>query len=401
MSGNGSKAWWDQAESYQRLVDSVNDVGILMLDTDGTLRTGNPGVGTLTGIAASDLAGSDFASLFPFDVRESGAPAEALSEVAAGGRFTGESRLLRADGSEFWASYALSAIDNESGVTQGISMVFRDLTAQRRAEQAVQEVADYSRSLIEASLDPLVTISPEGAITDVNGATEQITGLPRETLVGSDFSEYFTSPAEARAGYERVFLEGQVVDYPLELRHSDGSVTPVLYNAAVYRDSSGEVIGIFAAARDVSAQRLAERRIRQQSQEILELSTPIMQLWEGIVAVPLIGNLDSQRTQMFMERLLERIVETNSPLAIVDIMGVPTIDTQTAQHLVETITAVRLLGAQVVLTGVKPAIAQTLVHLGVDWSGITTRSSLSAGLKVALESLSLRVVDRETGEPRS
>jgi rsbT co-antagonist protein RsbR len=126
-----------------------------------------------------------------------------------------------------------------------------------------------------------------------------------------------------------------------------------------------------------------------------------MQIWEGVVAVPLIGNLDSQRTQLFMERLLERIVETNSPLAIVDIMGVPTIDTQTAQHLMETITAVRLLGAQVILTGVRPAIAQTLVHLGVDWSSITTRSSLSAGLKVALESLELRVVDRETGAPRS
>ena len=92
------------------------------------------------------------------------------------------------------------------------------------------------------------------------------------------------------------------------------------------------------------------------------------------------------------ERLLERIVETNSPVALVDIMGVPTIDTQTAQHLIETITAVRLLGAQVVLTGVRPAIAQTLVHLGVDLSGITTRSSLAAGLVVALDMLKLQVL---------
>ena len=93
-----------------------------------------------------------------------------------------------------------------------------------------------------------------------------------------------------------------------------------------------------------------------------------------------------------MERLLERIVETNSPIALVDIQGVPTIDTQTAQHIIETITAVRLLGAQVVLTGVRPVIAQTLVHLGVDLSGITTRASMAAGLKVAMESLSLGIV---------
>jgi rsbT co-antagonist protein RsbR len=95
-----------------------------------------------------------------------------------------------------------------------------------------------------------------------------------------------------------------------------------------------------------------------------------------------------------MERLLERIVETNSPVALVDIMGVPTIDTQTAQHLIETITAVRLLGAQVVLTGVRPAIAQTLVHLGIDLSGITTRSSMAAGLLVALDLLKLQVVKK-------
>jgi rsbT co-antagonist protein RsbR len=140
--------------------------------------------------------------------------------------------------------------------------------------------------------------------------------------------------------------------------------------------------------------RKSEEQIKKQAQEILELSTPVMQVWEGIVAAPLIGSLDSQRTQQFMERLLHRIVETNSPVALVDITGVPTIDTQTAQHLIETISAVRLLGAQVVLTGVRPAIAQTLVHLGIDLSGIVTRSSLSAGLRVALEILQLRVASK-------
>jgi PAS domain S-box-containing protein len=397
----GGAPWWDQPTSYQSLVDSVDDVGILMLDLDGTIRTSNPGMQSLTGRSGKDLVGSDFASLFPSDLQDIGYPAQALGQVVSAKRFEGVARQAHKDGSEFWANIALAVIVGDGRAVLGISMVVRDVTAQRRADEAARKAGAYSRSLIEASLDPLVTIAPDGTITDVNGATERVTGLGRDVLVGTDFSDYFTSPSEARTGYERVFRDGQVVDYPLELRHADGSVTPVLYNAAVYRDETGEVIGVFAAARDVTEQRLAERRIRQQSQEILELSTPVMQIWEGVVAVPLIGNLDSQRTQLFMERLLERIVETNSPLAIVDIMGVPTIDTQTAQHLMETITAVRLLGAQVILTGVRPAIAQTLVHLGVDWSSITTRSSLSAGLKVALESLELRVVDRETGAPRS
>jgi anti-anti-sigma factor len=121
-------------------------------------------------------------------------------------------------------------------------------------------------------------------------------------------------------------------------------------------------------------------------------AVPVVQVWEGIVLVPLIGTLDSQRTQQLMERVLNRVTETNSPVALLDITGVPSIDTQTAQHLIETIAAVRLLGAEVVLTGVRPSIAQTLVHLGIDLSNVTTRSSLSAGLRMAFETLNLRVV---------
>ncbi len=254
----------------------------------------------------------------------------------------------------------------------------------------------YNRSLIEASLDPLVTIGPDGKITDVNGSTEAVTGRERKELIGTDFSDYFTEPERARAGYQQVFRDGSVRDYPLELRHRDGHVTSVLYNASVYRDEAGNVVGIFAAARDITELKQSEDRIKQQSKEIMELSTPVMQVWEGVVVAPLIGSLDSSRTQQFMERLLDRIVETNSPVALVDIMGVPTIDTQTAQHLIETISAVRLLGAQVVLTGVRPAIAQTLVHLGIDLSNIMTRASLSAGLQVAFDILKVQVVSKDS-----
>jgi len=263
--------------------------------------------------------------------------------------------------------------------------------------------AAYARSLLEASLDPLVTISAEGKITDVNEASVQVTGVPRERLIGTDFSNYFTEPEKAREGYRRVFSEGFVRDYPLAIRHTSGRLTDVLYNASVYKDEQGKVVGVFAAARDITERKRAEERIQQQSKDIMELSTPVMQVWQGVVAAPLIGSLDSQRTQQFMERLLNRIVETNSPVALVDIMGVPTVDTQTAQHLIETISAVRLLGAQVVLTGVRPAIAQTLVHLGVDLTGIITRSSMAAGLQVALDILKLKVVpqDGATGSAKS
>jgi PAS domain S-box-containing protein len=392
--------WWSQDSSYRRLVDSVLDYGILLLDADGIVRSWNPGAERMNGYSAEEIIGQHFSLFYTDEERNAGYPTRELEEAQRTGRFEDEGWRVRKDGTRFRANVVITALRDDDGRVVGFSKVTRDLTDREAQQEIIRKAERYARSLLEASLDALVMISPEGKITDVNHVTEAITGLGRETLVGTDFSDYFTVPQLARDGYERVFSDGQVVDYPLDLRHSSGRVTPVLYNAAVYRDESGAVTGVFAAARDISEQRLAEQRIRMQSQEILELSTPVIQLWDGIVAVPLIGNLDSQRTQLFMERLLERIVETNSPMALVDIMGVPTIDTETAQHLIETITAVRLLGAQVVLTGVRPVIAQTLVHLGIDLSGITTRSSMAGGLKVALESLNLQVVERERRDHR-
>jgi PAS domain S-box-containing protein len=139
----------------------------------------------------------------------------------------------------------------------------RDVTERQRAEEALRRANAYNRSLIEASLDPLVTISPEGKITDVNSATEKATGRLRAELVGTDFSDYFTDPERARAGYQRVFREGSVQDYELEIRHREGHLTPVLYNASVYRGEAGQVVGVFAAARDITERRKAEEEIRQ------------------------------------------------------------------------------------------------------------------------------------------
>jgi PAS domain S-box-containing protein len=117
----------------------------------------------------------------------------------------------------------------------------------------------YARSLIEASLDPLVAISPEGKITDANEATINITGVPRDDLIGTDFTDYFTGSERAREGYQQVFANGFVTDYPLTSRRNDGHLTDVLYNASVYKDENGKVLGAFAAARDVTAQKRVER----------------------------------------------------------------------------------------------------------------------------------------------
>jgi PAS domain S-box-containing protein len=142
--------------------------------------------------------------------------------------------------------------------------------ARKLAEEELRAASFYSRSLIEASLDPLVTISAEGKITDVNEATIKVTGISREGLIGTDFSIYFTEPDKARGGYRQVFERGFVTDYPLTIRHRNGAQTHVLYNASVYRDVRGSVLGVFAAARDVTAQKRAEAEVAEQRTKELE-----------------------------------------------------------------------------------------------------------------------------------
>jgi rsbT co-antagonist protein RsbR len=139
-------------------------------------------------------------------------------------------------------------------------------------------------------------------------------------------------------------------------------------------------------------QRSREDVIRRQQQELLELSTPVVELWEGVVALPLIGTLDSARTQVVMENLLQTIVETRSSIAIIDITGVPTVDTLVAQHLLKTVAAARLMGADCIISGIRPQIAQTIVHLGVELSNIITKATLADAFAIALQRRQLTVV---------
>ncbi|MGZ7135134.1 MAG: sensor histidine kinase, partial [Methanobacterium sp.] len=165
-------------------------------------------------------------------------------------------------------------------------IITTEITDRKKAEEELRQAHDnleeqveerttklkfaslYNRSLIETSLDPLVTIGVDGKITDVNTATELVTGYSRADLIGTDFSNYFADPQKAEFGYQKVFSEGEVRDYPLEIRHKNGQVTPVLYNVSVYKDESDEVIGVFAAARDITEILKAENQLKETINEL-------------------------------------------------------------------------------------------------------------------------------------
>ena len=166
------------------------------------------------------------------------------------------------------------------------------------------------------------------------------------------------------------------------LRHELGKDANVLAEETWRANTLIDKLGLYTTE---LYQKSREELITRQQQEMMELSTPVVELWKGVLALPLIGTLDSARTQVVMESLLTRIVETGAAIAILDITGVPTVDTLVAQHLLKAVAAARLMGAECIISGIRPQIAQTIVHLGVDLQGVTTKATLADALSLALK----------------
>ena len=238
------------------------------------------------------------------------------------------------------------------------------------------------RELAERLLKALGEVTRGGAVTD----TDQGEWADVRELLG-DFSR-----ERARQGYSPAETAMFVfsLKQPLfdQLRQEVGKDPDALANELWMTTLLLDRLGLHTTE---AYQKAREEVITRQQQELLELSTPVVQLWDGVLALPLIGTLDSARTQVVMESLLQRIVETGATIAIIDITGVPTVDTLVAQHLLKTVSAARLMGADCIISGIRPQIAQTIVHLGVDLGDVITKATLAGALAVALGRLGLAV----------
>ena len=202
------------------IVQSSDDA-IYSQSLDATILSWNPGAERMYGYSAKEILGRDVSiQMSPDAVDEPHRLLERIGRAELIEHY--ETTRRRKDGRLFHVSVSISPLKDADGKVVGAATIARDITDRLRAEEELRKVRDYNRRLIEASLDPLVTIGPDGKITDVNEATEAATGHPRAQLIGKDFADYFTNPQAAREGYERVFREGFVRDYPLEIRHRDG-----------------------------------------------------------------------------------------------------------------------------------------------------------------------------------
>ena len=254
---NKAQRTLQESAHYTRSLIEASLDPLVTISVDGKVMDINAATAKVTGLTREDVIGTDFSSYFTDPEKAE----EGYQRVFKDGQVTDYPLAIRhASGHITEVLYNASIYKDEKGNVVGVFAAARDVTEKNKAQRTLQESAHYTRSLIEASLDPLVTISVEGTVMDINAATAKVTGLTRADMIGTDFSSYFTDPEKAEEGYQRVFKDGQVTDYPLAIRHVSGHITEVLYNASIYKDEKGNVAGVFAAARDVTEEKIRERK---------------------------------------------------------------------------------------------------------------------------------------------
>jgi rsbT co-antagonist protein RsbR len=374
----------EELRIFQTLVENAPD-GISIVGLDGKMTYANPSFRQMSGYGDA-IFGMQMSDFRPKDgVSDVPLIMQALREH---GIWQGRQIYQRRDGSTFAANVSAFMIYDEQGTPITLMGIHRDISEQERQAQELQ----IFKLLVDNASDAIQIVRPSDSTIIYHNQThrqmyrcESQVGQSIAAIVAPEDMEQLPAILEQIANQGR--WQGQVRNV-----RADGTTFPALSSCFIIRDDAGNVQSMAGIVRDMSEQVQAEEERAALQQQIIsaqrdalrELSTPLIPISEKVVIMPLLGTIDSQRAQMVMETLLEGVAQHQARLAILDITGVPVVDTQVAQALVSAARAVRLLGAQVMLTGIQPQIAQTLVHLGVDLGGITTRSSLQSGIVDAL-----------------
>lgn len=369
---------------YRLMLDSVSDIEVIMLDPAGVIRSWNKGAEVLKGYSASEVLGKPVTIFYPPEDVESGLVKRELATAASQGRFELEGWRLRKGGERFWANVLLQPMRDEGGNLLGFVKVTRDLTQRRQQEESARLAAVMLESVQDTEI---ILLDKNGLIQTWNAGARHLKGYEAHEVIGKPITIFYP-PEDIQSGLAQRELSTAAQTGRFEFEgwrlKKDGSrfwagivLTPVI-------DQRGEHIGFLKMARDLTDRVERERALQKQRDEILELSTPVMQVWDKVLALPLIGTLDSARAARLTEGLLQKIAADEAELVIIDISGVPMIDTQVAHHLLKTVQGARLMGAESILSGVRPETAQAMVHLGIEIGGLRSRPTLRDALQLAL-----------------
>ena len=251
-------------------------------------------------------------------------------------------------------------------------------------ERTVQTV----QVMLDSLIDEVIQLDASGRVVTWNRGAEEMKGYTADEVLGQHVSLFYTDE-DVRGGLaeKELRIARETGRYETEgwRKRKDGGRFWASVVITPMRSTEGEFLGYVKVARDQSERRAQEELIRRQRDEILELSTPVIQVWDRVLALPIIGTLDSNRANRLTEGLLGKIADLEAQIVILDISGVPTIDTQVAQHLLKTVHAARLMGAASILSGVRPETAQAMVHLGIEIGDLRSRNTLRDALQLALQ----------------
>ncbi len=373
-----------ELQRYRNMLDNT-PIGIAESPVStGLISYANPAYCQMLGYTRDELIGMHFSQII---VGEPETVTEALQSCVEQGMWQGKLRYRRKDGSSFPAHLTASTVYHPDGTPNVAFGFIRDISLEEQQAEALQ----INRFAVENAADAIGWYALNGKVLYLNAAAYKLYGYtPEDTehLYASDIDPEFTGEMMVSL-VERLKREGSVLVERIH-RHRDGSAIPVEATNSYIAFNNNEYVAV--VIRDIRERKAAEAEREALQQQIIaaqrealrELSTPLTPITDNVVIMPLIGTIDSGRAQQVMESLLEGVARYQADLVILDITGVQVVDTQVAQAFIQSAQAVRLLGAQVMLTGIQPQIAQTLVHLGVDLSSIRTAGSLQDGIAVAL-----------------
>jgi PAS domain S-box-containing protein len=350
----------EEVNFRSEIISNMKEGIQLTRESDASIIYTNPRFDKMFGYQPGELIGRNVAILnAPSDKQPEEMARDILSNLRKTGSWQGEILNIRKSGEQFWCSVTVTGFTHSRYGNLWIS-IHQDITDRRNIEDALKKSGAYNRSLIEASLDPLVTIGPDGKILDVNKATLEATGYSREKLIGTDFSAYFTEPERARAGYKKVFSAGYVRDYSLEIKHRNGRITPILYNATLFRDDEGNINGVFAAARDITKLKKAEKKFRQSSDELRQLTRHLVEAREAekkIIAHDLHDDLGQKLTVLNLDiSWLKSRIGVQSRAVEMKLRGMSSLINETIESI------------KSISYGLRPSILDDLgLQAAIDW----------------------------------